>query len=218
MKNVVCAALFSAALNTSAHAVVLHYDFATAGAGMLAGSGDDRQFESLVGGVVLRAQGYKDVVLRNLGDDVSASFDDTEAVTQDVTGGSRGLGVDSEGGDEGTRVDGQGPDEAILFELGLGGLLTEIRFANFSGIDDFDLIVDGVVTLVDQQAGAGDRWLGRVAYRRSFAIGANDNTDSFRVRSLQVEVPAPAAWSGLACATLLLALRRSRGSARALAT
>ncbi|NKC01215.1 MAG: PEP-CTERM sorting domain-containing protein [Pseudomonadales bacterium] len=206
------------AMSVSGHAALITYDFGEESTGELEGSGDDRHYLSLLGGHQLTVHGYKGVDLNDLGDDVGDSFDDTEAVVVDTDGGSRGLSVDSEGGpdgdeDDADRLDGDGPDEALLFDFGgIQGTLVSIVFDNFGGNDDFNLVIDDIVTLVDVGGLANDTWLGALSFNQHFAIGADGANDVFRVRSVTVDVPEPSTLSllflGAIC--LIYAKRRPR--------
>ena len=209
-----CFAMLASCVGVTAQAIPITFDFGDPARGGLVGSADTTRYVGNTLGFTVNARGYKGVSLAPLGSNVDASFSDREAVTLDVAGTARGLGVFSGGTDDGTLIDGLGPDEAIRFDFGRGADLLAIQFASFGSTDDFNLVLDGLVALVDHDPGATDRWTGRLHFDRNFAIGADGSTDGFRVRSvtLDVAVPEPttASPSAIALAAVALLVRRRR--------
>ena len=197
---------------TEAQATLITYVFGDEATGTLVGSGDDTYFTGTSEGRSINVFGYKSVDLNDLGDLVASSFDDTEEVVVDTDGGNRGLSVDSEDGDDGDRLDGEGPDEALRFQLDGGGTLLAIAFDNFGEDDDFSLVVDGTVALVDLGDLEDDIWRGSFEFADDFAIGADGASDVFRVRSITVSVfEASTFWmlSSLLLVALTSRLRRA---------
>ena len=215
-------ALFGVLMCVPCVANPITWSFGAEGSGQLSGTGDNVVYTAIVAGQKLRVAGYKGVVLAPTGADASPSFTDAEAVSLDLAGTAQGLGVFS-GGTDDALLDGLGHDEALLFSFefspGVYGLLQSIQFDNFGSDDDFNLVVDGFVALVDAEPGPGDRFTGDVPFQRHFALGADSVSDEFRVRSITLDVrnraavAAPAALSAPLLAVLIfVAVRRRRAS------
>ena len=186
-------AISLALLTSPASAVPITFEFGTEGTGSIFSpqlSNDYDYYGAIIGGIELKVRGYEDVDLDPIGKDVSGEFGDQEQVTRDTRGRHQGLGVHSDDGDT-QQLNGDSEDEALRFFLSAPGALTQIVFNNWGSNDAFDLSVDGIGTLNNEDP-QGGIWNGFLSFDSTFAIGADSDRERFRIRSITVDIPSAA--------------------------